>query len=156
MDVKKFEEHIGQLRIKVQLEDMKDSSGPLTKLTICGLFGISLVQYEKLRTKAINNKRWQRAFELLDEIVLNSFYKYSFDKKINQGIQLYQENEIRKTNAGVKLEVFVDINDYQKQLQPFDINNPNRLDIENTDDEITIIEDSLDEIGMEIAEGQHG
>lgn len=153
MELKSWLEKLEQLRIKVLVDEITKKTGPLTKLAVCDFLEISLLEYDDIRTKAINDKEWEQAIRLLDEVILNSFYVYSFDKKINQGIQMYCENEITKTNSGLKLEVFVDINDYQKQLQGFDINNPERINIENEEDEITIIGDEqLEELGLEVDE----
>ena len=128
-----------------------NTSTPLTKLKLVQLFNTTITDYDKWR---IENDGTE-IIKMLDQIILNSFYEWGMNPKIKSGraIDLYVENEIPKSTSGIKLEIINDINEIEKMLQPFDINN-NRVDIENPRDDVTIIGDDLSDLVEEIEESE--
>lgn len=124
---------------KEKIEKIEPVTGPLNKLAIAKYFKMTLKEYAEWRADVEN----EELVEELDYKILHEFYKYSFNNKVAKGIDLYMENEIPKTNTGIKLQIINDITEYQSQLQPFDMNNK-RVDIENPRDKIIIIPDTTD------------
>lgn len=126
---------------KITREDLKKLSidiGPISKLIICNTFKMEVPDYDEWRAKSEGSL----VLKTLDQLILNSFYKWGMNPKIksSKAIELYVENEIPKSQTGIKLEVINDINDFQKQVQPFNINNE-MIDIQNPRDNVTIIPD---------------
>lgn len=87
-----------------------------------------------------------------------NFYAYSIENKIAKGIDLYIQEELMKDVELDDLKIIVDITEYQKQLQPFTINQE-RISITNPRDVITRPENTniteeeikeLEEHGIEI------
>lgn len=132
--------------MELKLEDLKKlhiQKNPLTKLLLVDMFDCTISEYEKWRAENDGKDILKR----LDQLILNSFYQWGMDPKVKSAkvIDLYIENEIPKSNTGIKLEILNDINEIEKKLQPFDINNK-PIEIENGRDQITIIPDEDGEL----------
>lgn len=118
------------------------TSIPFTKIQFATEIGITLQELETLISEN-KNAEW---VDNMDSVITMSFYYYSFANKFTKGVEQYMAKELPINNSDVELNVFVDINDFQKQLQPFNINNelhPEFISIENPRDEIIVIDGDL-------------
>ncbi len=125
---------------------------PLSKLLICKKYDVNPLAYDVIIAK------YPEADEvvLLQEHISNSFYLWGFKDKIKnpKAIDMYVHREVPSNATMYIPKVHNDITEFQKQLQPFDINNPKRVDIENPRDDITIIDDeSLKDLLDDVDDG---
>lgn len=98
--------------------------------------------------KWMNENKDLPVVENLEDLIKSSFYQYSLKNKIAKGIEMYITHEMPKADLFKDFKVIVDINQYQKQLEPFDMNieKPKEFKhIINSRDEIMAIPDKLPE-----------
>lgn len=137
-------------KIVKKIDVLNPSMGPLSKNVLVEVFGCTYWEYSLWRTK----NDGKEVLRKLDAVILQSLYEWGMDPKIKNPrvIELFIDNEIPKSSTGIKLEIINDISEWQKQLQPFDINNK-RIDIENKRDKIVVIPDKTTDELVEMIEG---